>query len=514
MVQVNKKVAKSGFKRGKWWKTGIALTLSRARRKNRFYAILAAFCAHFATFTTNGEDFIDGPHFGLLFDRFALTLRGGTKAEAIGPLYGLERTTNGSLLSISPVFSLYRDTAVGQTEAELVYPILSFDRFGSEYRFQLFQVIAFAGGESLQGDDKRRTTFFPIYFRQKAKDPDDNYVAIVPIYGRLKNRLFRDRVFFVLLPFYLQTEKRGMVTDNYVFPFFHRRHGAGVSGWQFWPLIGKEHKEITTTTNHWGDEVVNAGYDKFSALWPFYFNNTLGIGTTNVQEQFVLLPFYANISSTNREYTAYGFPLGFTHIMDREKKYEEHGMPWPLIVFADGEGKTTRRVWPFFSIAKTPTLQSKFYLWPLYKYNAVTSAPLHRERTRILLFLYSDLAERNTVQNTALRRRDFWPLYTWRKDHKGNERLQVLSILEPILPNNKSIERMYSPAYSIYRQEENGETGDRSRSLLWNLYRSEKRGEIRRTRALFGILNREKNGDQTTWRLLFIPFKTGKIANE
>jgi hypothetical protein len=509
MAGVNRKV---GVYARKWQKRGIfAKTLTLSQSAIKFFGVpfSALFLAFISPLFAYAQEAVDGPHFGPLFDQFSLTLREGTRSETLGPLFGYETAGTSSLLSISPVFSLYRDSSVEQTEGEFLYPLLSFDSFGSEYRFHLFQVIAFAGGESLQGDGKSRTTIFPFYFRQKAENPDDNYTAVVPFYGRLKNRLFRDRVYFVMLPLYLQTEKRGMVTDNYVFPFFHRRHGAGVTGWQFWPLIGTEHKEITTTTNHWGDAVVSAGYEKLSVLWPFYFNNTLGIGTTNVQDQFVLLPFYANLSASNREFTAYGFPIGFTRIVDREKKYEERGMPWPLVVFADGQGKTTRRVWPLFSNAKTPTLQSKFYLWPVYKYNAVTAAPLHRERTRILLFLYSDLVESNTAQNTALRRRDFWPLFTWRKDHKNNERLQVLSILEPILPNNKSIERMYSPAYSIYRYEKNGANGDRSRSFLWNLYRSERRGEVRRTSALFGLFQREKGPDATKWRVLFVPFRTG-----
>jgi hypothetical protein len=509
MVRVNKKIAFCPSKRRKRCEFAVTLTLSETFLKIRFFGISALFSLLFTACASFGQDVVDGPNFGPLFDHFSLTLRQGAKTEAAGPLFGLEHSGTSSLLSVSPVFSLYRDSSVDQTEAEFLYPLLAYDGFGSEYRFHLFQVIAFAGGESLQGDDKKRTTIFPIYFRQKADHPDDNYTAIVPFYGRMKNRLFRDRVFFVMLPLYLQTEKRGMVTENYLFPFFHKRHGAGVSGWQFWPVVGKEHKEITTTTNHWGDQVVTGGYDKFMALWPFYFNNTLGLGTTNVQKQFVLLPFYANLIASNRTYTAYGFPLGFTQIVDREKKYEERGMPWPLIVFADGEGKKTRRVWPLFSQAKTPTLESKFYLWPVYKYNAVTSAPLHRERTRILFFLYSDLVERETARNTALRRRDFWPLFTWRKDHQDNERLQILSLLEPLLPNNKSIERMYSPVYSIYRQEKSGATGDRSQSLLWNLYRSERRGEMRRMSAFFGLFQREKDSERTRWRLLFIPFETG-----
>lgn len=519
MVEVNKKLWICGAKAVNKVGKAFSLTLTSFTKKFRkagFTGVLAAIAVGTAAQQNPPpSEEVDGPHFGFLYDRFSLTLDEGERTEVLGPLFSWERTgeqRQGKLFTFSPVFSWYRDPVVEQTEAEFVYPVLSYDRFGGEYRFQLFQVIAFAGGESLKGDDKERTTIFPFYFRQKSENPEDNYVAVVPFYGRLKNRLFRDRVFFVMLPLYVQSEKRGVVTDNYVYPFFHRRYGNGVKGWQFWPLVGHERKDVTVSTNNWGDAVMSGGHEKFFALWPFYFKNTLGIGTTNVQKQFVLLPFYTSQVSSNRVSKSYGFPLGYTHTIDREKKYEEHDMPWPLVVFAHGEGKSTRRVWPLFSQAKTPTHQSDWYAWPIYKYNRITSAPLDRERTRILLFLYSDLVERDTVRNTALRRRDFWPLFTWRKDHKNNERLQVLAILEPLLPNNKSIERMYSPAYSIYRQEQDGETGNTSRSLLWNLYRSERRGEVRRTSALFGLFQREKRLEGTRWRIFYMPF--GRKAEE
>ena len=133
------------------------------------------------------------------------------------------------------------------------------------------------------------------------------------------------------------------------------------------------------------------------------------------------------------------------------RRFDEWGTPWPLIVFTRGEGKYTSRVWPFFSHAHNDTLTSRWYGWIVYKYNAFNSPPLERERTRILFFLYSDVSERSTETGAEHRRRDFWPLFTFRKDLNGNTRLQVLAVLEPILPNNKSIERNYSPLWSIWR---------------------------------------------------------------
>ena len=166
MVGVNKKIAVYARK---WRKRRIftrSLTLSLLARKFLLPPVFAISSLNFSTICIHGQEQVDGPHAGLLFDRFSLTLREGTRTEAVGPILGYETNGTSSLFSFSPIFSFYKDSSVDQTEAEIAYPIIAFDRFGSEYRFHLFQVISFAGGESLQGDQKKRTTIFPFYFRQ------------------------------------------------------------------------------------------------------------------------------------------------------------------------------------------------------------------------------------------------------------------------------------------------------------------------------------------------------------
>jgi hypothetical protein len=487
----------------------IPKTLSLSRVAAFFSFSLAAALSS-AVFCAEPQSFASA-NFGLAYDKHPKTLVPGEATEVLGPLFGWETSGSATLFRFSPLFSLYRDSSIPQTEFEMAYPILSFDKFGPEYRFQFFQVLSWSGGQQLKDDgQKKRTSIFPFYFRQTSPDPAENYTAVVPFYGRLKNRFFRDEVFFVMMPLYVQSVKRGVTTYNYLYPFFHRRTGPGLKGWQFWPLVGHEQKEVTTSTNNWGDLVVSGGHEKFFALWPFFFKNTLGIGTTNEQKQLVVLPFYTSQEASNRTSKSYGFPLGFTHTVDRAAGYEERGAPWPLVVFSRGT-KTVNRVWPLFGKASNQTLQSDFYAWPLYKYNRLSTELLERERTRIMLFLYSDIAERNKTNHTVFRRRDFWPLFTWRKDRDGRERLQALSLLEPILPNNKSIERVYSPVYALWRQEKNPLTGASSKSLLWNLYREDKRPDAEKQSALFGLFQREKSGGRTRWRLFYIPFgKSGK----
>ena len=131
--------------------------------------------------------------------------------------------------------------------------------------------------------ERDRFTLFPFYFQQRSTLLNENYTALIPFYGHLKNRLFRDEVFFVMMPFYVQSRKRDVVTDNYVYPFFHLRHGNGLYGWQFWPLLGHEHKEVTTRTNNFDETETIGGHDKWFALWPFFANQNAGTGTTNAK---------------------------------------------------------------------------------------------------------------------------------------------------------------------------------------------------------------------------------------
>ncbi|MGV3756664.1 MAG: hypothetical protein ACO1QS_14875 [Verrucomicrobiota bacterium] len=450
---------------------------------------------------------------GPLAHVFPLTLQPGERFETLGPLFYRQHSVSNTLWAIPPLIARTTDNDpdIDMTEMDILYPLLSYDRFGAEYRFHILQVFAFAGGRTLDKDvEKDRFTLFPFYFQQRSPDTNHNYTALFPLYGTLKNRLFRDEIFFVAFPLYGQSRKRDVVTDNYVYPFFHLREGNGLKGWQFWPLFGHEFKGMTTKTNGFGDIEPVPAHDKWFALWPFYHHNDVNLGTDNPQKIRILMPLYSIYQSPLRDSYTFPWPLGFTYTDDREKKYHEYGLPWPLIVFARGE-KTVNRIWPLFGQAKNSFKQSDFYLWPVWKYNRIQSAPLDRERTRILFFLYSDLIERNTETGKHLRRVDFWPFFTSRKGLDEKYRLQIFAPLEPMLPNNKSIERSYSPLWSVWRSEKDPKTQASSQSLLWNLYRHDKSPAQTKCSLLFGLFQYQSTPEARQYRLFYIPL--GKKAN-
>jgi hypothetical protein len=445
----------------------------------------------------------DSCHVGPLFDQFPLTLDSGHRTEAVGPLFYNQQKDSEKVWALPPLFSHKTDPTIESREDDFLYPLLTYEYYGKEYRWQLIQLFSFSGGQEPDDSGKRRFTLFPFYFQQRSPDPNENYTALFPIYGHLNNRLFRDNIFFVLFPIYGQTQKRDVVTDNYLYPFFHLRHGDGLQGRQFWPLVGSEHKDVTTKTNGFGDIETVGGHDNFFALWPFYFKSTAGTGTDDLEKSSTLTLVYSVMRSPKRDSTSALWPF-FTWIDDRGQKYREWEMPFPFVVVARGEGKTTTRVWPLFGQSHNDSLEKNFYLWPVYRYKRLHASVLDERRTRVLFFLYENTTDKNLETGAEKRRVDMWPFFTYHRDFNGNNRMQILAPLEPVLPDNRGIERNWSPLWSIWRSENNPKSGMSSRSLLWNLYRCDTAPTSKKCSLFFGLFQYQSDSETRKLRLFFI----------
>ncbi len=120
-----------------------------------------------------------------------------------------------------------------------------------------------------------------------------------------------------------------------------------------------------------------AGHEKHFVAWPFYFNETTGVGTENPAHQQALLPIYSVLRSPLRDSTSYLWPLGVTITEDRGLNYREVDAPWRSSSSL-GVREDHHAYWPLFSHAASTNQQSDFYLWPIYKHNRFQSAPLDR----------------------------------------------------------------------------------------------------------------------------------------
>ena len=97
-------------------------------------------------------------------------------------------------------------------------------------------------------------------------------------------------------------------------------------------------------------------------------------------------------------------------------------------------------------------------------------------------------------------------------DIDGKERLQILAPAEPLLPGNKSIERAWSPLWSLYRAEKNPQTGAASQSLLWNFWRRDATKDTAKNSFCFGLVRTRRTQADLSWRFFWMPFNRATNA--
>ncbi len=503
-----------------------------SKRPNGFVLLALAAILSFAP-TARGQNG-GGVSAGLAYDHFDLTLDTGTRTEIAGPLYYEQDREEDFTWALPPIFCYYTNKQADTDEMDFLYPLWTYDRFGDQRRWQFFQIINFSTGDFQDESIRSKLTLFPFYFHQRSTVPEQNYTAVWPFFGHLHNRLYYRDIRFVLWPIWVKTQREGTVartpeddfisdffrwreekrvdvtTYNIIAPFFHYREGPGLKGWQAFPLFSWEKKEVSSRIDKWGDEELVPGYRHLTLFWPLFISQDRKLGTQNEERFRAFLPFFSILRSPYRDSSTYLWPIGLTITDDHARQYKEIGAPWPLIVFARGTGKNTSRVWPFFSHSESETLEDHFIMWPVFKYDAIHAETLERRRSRILFFLYSNTVEENRHTGKFRVRRDFWPLFTHRKEMDGRTRLQVGAVLEPLLPNIDSIERDWSPLWSFWRSESNPRDGATSQSLFWNLYRRESSPKGKKCSLLFGLFQYQSRAEGSRVRLFYIPFGGGK----
>jgi hypothetical protein len=166
----------------------IAITGRRPlQRAMKLFEALLFIGAISATVGAGHADVDAGP----LFSSFRLTLESGRRTEVLGPLFYSTSHDDVSQWAVPPLMSYVHDSGIDSTEFDILYPALTYDRYGREYRFQIFQLFNFAGGQMQTGTNKHRFSLFPIYLQQRSSDESQNYTSVLPFYGHLQNRFFK-----------------------------------------------------------------------------------------------------------------------------------------------------------------------------------------------------------------------------------------------------------------------------------------------------------------------------------
>ena len=373
----------------------------------------------------------------------------------LGPLFKWERTKEERTFALRPLVYSVTDGASSQTD--LLFPLI---RGSSGSGFDTIRGIGLLEDEDREADagGGHSFTLFPLLFYDRHENRPTTF-AVFPLGGRIAGRFRRDDIRFALFPLYSRTRKGSTTVTNVLWPFFARVSGEQESGIKVWPLFGASGKEGTYRKRFW--------------LWPFFYANDLDLDGENPRRQRGFFPLYTSDVSPGRTRRVFLWPL-FSFRDDREKGYKEWDFPWPLLGISRGEDRRVDRFLPLFANERRGDYRKRWFLWPIYRSEAVESAQMRRREDRILFFLYRDLREEFAgEEGTRKRRILFWPLLRYQQ-REGVSRLSLLALLEPFFPESEGVERNWAPLWRLY-QVRWDDQGNRVDSLLWNLFWRERR---------------------------------------
>lgn len=421
-----------------------------------------------------------------------------------GPFVKYETKAEEYDVALRPLFYHAAATERDASLTDILYPVLQLKKDENRRSFSILRLINY---ESQSGDGTDFSIFPLVFYRRAESRPTT--LAVFPFAGTIHDRLGRDEISYVLWPLYVTSKKGHTRARNYLWPFFATISGDDPSerGLKFWPIFGKaEYPGV---------------YRKFFLLWPFWFDYDERLDTDNPVAKRYFFPFYLHRESPESSRRTVLWPF-FSYLDDRGKGYTEWNYPWPLWQRAVGDYKHGWKFLPFASDMTRNDIRSRWFLWPLVKFENQKYETITRHRLRVLFFLYRDLSETYIETGEKRYQRNLlWPLFGYERK-KGVSHFYALALLKPFLPESDGIERNWSPLWRIFQRKWDVK-GNRVTSVLWNLYWSEFRegssaGElfplfdwrreegVRKWNFLKGLVGYERDREGRHLKLFYLPW--------
>ncbi len=408
-----------------------------------------------------------------------------TSLHLLGPIVKYESKADEYDVALRPLF--YHSAATDREACltDVLFPVFQYKRDENTRSFNIFRLINF---ETERGSDNNGSSFsiFPLVLYRKAESRPTS-LSIFPFGGKLYDRFGRDEISYALWPLYITTLKRQTRVKNYLWPFFATISGdrPDEKGYKVWPLYGHAEKPGV--------------YRKTFLLWPFWFNYDERMNTADPVSKRYFFPFYLYRESPNLSRRTVLWPF-FSYLDDRVKGYTEWNYPWPFWQKAEGDFKHGWKFLPFASDMTRNDNRTRWFLWPLVKYENQRYDEMTRRKLKIFFFLYRDLKETYIEpERERYRRTLLWPLFGYQKK-KGVSHFYTLALIEPLAPDSEGVERNWSPLWRIY-QKKWDDNGNSVTSLLWNLYWSEFRNDAAAW-ELFPLFSWRQEEDQKKWSFL------------
>jgi hypothetical protein len=405
------------------------------------------------------------------------------ETELFVPFFAAAETPEEKGWALRPLIGLRRNRTAGITECDFLPPFGRYFSHNDRCFFRFWPLYSYTKMTREEGDDVD-WTLFPILFGGHSAG-GENYFAIFPLGGRIRNFLSYDSFDFALWPLYQR------VTKTVFDPPRRSTSFLLLFGWTSGgPTDGSCHVLPFYMKSAWKGK-----YNKYSLLWPFFHYQEKGLNTSHPAKVHAFWPL-AHVERADN-YHRYGL-IGPILLMPpliqfareipdhwqgkpnvKKKAYYLYDLPWPLVHVEKTREYERFRLFPFYSHfheeRSGASFDSKCFLIPFFW--------LRNSRTveyRKSDFFFVPLVTRINKMYSGGGGEDsyfqLWPLFHSDSTRQGGEDFSFLSLMPSrVAPFLKPVERLAWPFWSLYRYQRDPAGAVRHRFLfsLISSYRDE-----------------------------------------
>ena len=441
-------------------------------------------------------------------------------AEKFGPFYDSAYTSGfNERISLRPFIYTYIKSPKENAELrEIAWPLYSSHSRNDSLSWRFLTCYG-TDFDVNDPESRYRLWCFPFWFQGKTKH-DENYAALFPIYGTIREMYF-DKISFALFPLWLNYEQGDIKNWSVLWPIVSHSKGNDVFAFRVWPLYGYSERGIYGSTRF--------------VLWPFWTSGTYS--DVNAGSSWMLWPVMGHVDRENEDAWLV-LPPFFTYAQGRGKTpyFRKINCPWPFVRILDEKEYHKRYFLPFWGrhYNNDYTYDAYWVMWPFYRSRDIVrhhGALYTKERSLFPIFhSTSSLRDTDNDGKYDLVLEDYmrvWPLYSRRSDE------QNLYTKIPDLSFSKSVgtlDRNFLNMFTLYTFGKTRDPyrvdhealwglfrrgygdGGYSAFRLWPLYNSKSEKDTWKWSLLCGLIGREGDEESTAWRYFW--FFGGKKDNK
>jgi len=415
----------------------------------------------------------------------AVAVPENVRSRELWPLFESIRSDEMRSVTVRPLFRVVSDRRDQTRRVDVLYPFFKWQTSeDGAMQCWLMPISYYIRDVDTEGRAETDIALLPVLFTGSSSDATENYVALFPVGGTMKQFLNFDKIAFIAFPAYLYLEKGDYVSHNVLWPVFAVGKSERESAWRAWPFYGQRR--------------VDGALVYRTVLWPVY-SEWHKEDSTSV----LLFPFYHRMRSETHKLWSVLPPL-FSYDVKPAEQFRRWRVPWPLVEVVRSETERTTRLWPWWGRRERPGKRSSFILWPAFTSDETVDDESREVHRRFLLCGVSETVEDREGERVE-RYVQFWPLFHWTSAADPDR--TEFNILSPLWFRRGAdrLWSMYGPFWTLYRHE--SRDGCVADHVLGRILTCE-RGPERRRVAFWPLFAYSREGDSREFELLKGLWKT------